>query len=39
LEENEFVKEIKGLELIIGKTDWEDTDDESEKTREDEEDD
>ena len=34
LEENEFNKEIKGLEFIIGKTDWDDTDDESREEEE-----
>ena len=36
LAENEFSHEIKGLELIIGKTDWEDTDDESREEAEEE---
>jgi len=39
LEENEFIEEVKGLELIIGKTDWDDTDDESREEAEEEEDD
>jgi len=34
LEENEFQKEIKGLELIIGKTDWDDTDEDSKQESE-----
>ena len=38
MDENEFTKEVKGLELIIGKTDWDDTDDESREEEEGEED-
>jgi hypothetical protein len=34
LGDNNFSKEIKGLELIIGKTDWEDTDSDEEEGEE-----